>query len=105
MRWLVTLANRSIQLCAILSISAAAFIFALTLWQVSRMRDEILRVNDTFTSLSQVGFLNVYTNNLFFNAYTLAMMVLLCCFIGCIWALFIKKRTMKQNNNNINLIK
>ncbi|TWT25959.1 hypothetical protein [Planomicrobium sp. CPCC 101110] len=88
--------KKRIKLNAFLAIVTAAFIFISILVKIEEKREEIVRINDTFTDASQVSALNIYTNDLFFNGYTFLGVVLLCFFISSIHGLFLKRRMEKQ---------
>lgn len=99
-KWVMKGQKKRIKLGAFLAIGTAALIFIFTILRIGKKREEIARINDTFTDASQVSALNIYTNDLFFNGYTFIGVVLLCFFISSIQGLVLKKRKEKQLYGN-----
>lgn len=91
MRFLLKWSVKRIQLCAFLAFSLVSLISVLTFNAVMTMQAKIITINNSIDGPDQIGYLNIYTNSLFFNGYTFLMVLLFCFLIGCTWAL-IKKR-------------
>ncbi|PSL40962.1 hypothetical protein B0H99_10394 [Planomicrobium soli] len=91
MRYLLKWSSKVIRICAFLAFCLVSLIFVVTFNAVKSMQAKIIKINDSIDGPNQIGYLNIYTNSLFFNGYTFLMVLLICFLIGCIWALITKK--------------
>ena len=80
--------SSTLILSIILSVIAIMGIVIYTVEKSRKIREMIVQKQSNFESISQISLLNTFSNDIFFNALTFVMVLLVCYVVAAGWSVY-----------------
>lgn len=74
--------TRLFKYVMLLSFLLVSIISAMTINKANSLRTSIMKINQSFSDSAPIPLLNTFSNNIFFNAFTFTLVVLVCILIA-----------------------